>query len=222
MPMKFAKRAARHKAYAYCGSTTMTPSPPPPSCRKKTKKKRSRIASLMKITRRVFTFLLVWCAPLVLFSSAQSPRKSAAKGQYLVYVGTYTTKTESKGIYAFQFDAATGEMTAPALAAESPDPSFVAVHPDGKYLYAVNEAGKNSMVSAFAIDEASGKLTLLNQLPALGKDPCYISFDKAGKYVLVANYTSGNIVVFPILPGGKLGEHTALVQVSGATGPNKE
>jgi 6-phosphogluconolactonase len=86
----------------------------------------------------------------------------------------------------------------------------------------VNEAGNSSMVSAFALDQQSGKLTLLNQLPALGKDPCYISFDKTGKYVLVANYTSGNVVVFPLLPDGRLGEHTALVTDSGATGPNKE
>ena len=176
----------------------------------------------MKITRRVFAFLLVLYAPLLLFSSSEASRKSAAKSQYLAYVGTYTTKTESKGIYSFQLDATTGKMTAPVLAAESPDPSFVAVHPDGKYLYAVNEAGKNSMVSAFAIDASSGKLTLLNQLPALGEDPCYISFDRAGKFVLIANYSSGNVAVFPILPDGKLGEHTAVVQDSGALGPNKE
>jgi len=176
----------------------------------------------MKITRRVFAFLLVLCAPLVFFSSAQSSKKSAAKGQYLVYIGTYTTKTESKGIYSFQFDLATGRMTAPELVAESPDPSFVAVHPDGKYLYAVNEAGKNSMVSAFALDAASGKLTLLNQMPALGEDPCYISFDRSGKFVLIANYSSGNFAVFPILSDGRLGEHTAVVQDSGPLGPNKE
>jgi 6-phosphogluconolactonase len=176
----------------------------------------------MKITRRVFAFLLVLCAPLVLLSSAQSSRKSAAKGRYLVYVGTYTTKTESKGIYSFQFDAATGKMTPTQLVAESPDPSFVAVHPNGKYLYAVNETGKNSMVSAFAIDEASGKLTLLNQLPALGEDPCYISFDRTGKFVFVANYTSGNVVVFPVGADGKLGNATANVHDEGALGPNKE
>jgi 6-phosphogluconolactonase len=176
----------------------------------------------MKITRRVFAFLLVLCAPLLLFSSAPAVKKDAAKGQYFVYVGTYTTKTESKGIYSFQFDAATGKMTAPELAAESPDPSFVAVHPDGKYLYAVNEAGKNSMVSAFALDVATGKLALLNQLPALGADPCYISFDRSGKFVLIANYSSGNVAVFPILPDGKLGEHTAVVEDSGALGPNRE
>jgi 6-phosphogluconolactonase len=176
----------------------------------------------MKITRRVLALLLVFCAPLGLFSSAQTSKKSAAKGKYLVYVGTYTTKTESKGIYSFQFDAATGKMTAPQLAAESPDPSFVAVHPNGKYLYAVNEAGKNSMVSAFTLDAASGKLTLLNQLPALGEDPCYISFDRTGKYVFVANYTSGNVVVFPIADDGKLGSATANVHDEGKLGPNKE
>jgi len=176
----------------------------------------------MKITRRVFAFLLVLCAPLVLFSSAQTSKKSAAKGQYLVYVGTYTTKTDSKGIYSFQFDAATGKMTALRLAAESPDPSFVAVHPNGKYLYAVNEAGKNSMVSAFALDAQTGKLALLNQLPALGEDPCYISFDRTGKYVFVANYTSGNVVVFPIGADGKLGTATANVHDEGKLGPNKE
>ncbi len=176
----------------------------------------------MEITRRVFAFLLVLCAPLVLFSSAESPRKSAAKGQYLAYVGTYTTKTSSKGIYAFRFDVATGQLTAIGVAAETPDPSWVAVHPNGKYAYAANEAGKASTVSAFAVDAKSGRLTLLNQMPALGEDPCHLSFDKTGKYLLVANYSSGTIAVFPILADGRLGEHTALVKDQGATGPNKE
>ncbi len=176
----------------------------------------------MKITRRLFAFLLLTAAPLILFSSAQPPQKPAAHGQYLTYIGTYTTKTNSKGIYAMRFDAANGKLSAIGLAAESIDPSFLAVHPNGKHLYAVNEAGKNSTVSAFALAPATGKLKLLNQLPALGEDPCYISFDRTSKYVLVANYTSGNIAVFPILPDGRLGEHTALVQHSGALGPNKE
>src|SRR5438445_7146921 len=176
----------------------------------------------MKITRRVFAFFLVLCAPLALFSSAQSSEKSVARGQYLVYVGTYTTKTESKGIYAYEFDSATGKLTPKGVAAETPDPSWVAVHPSGKFLYAANEAGKASTVSAFAIDAKNGKLTILNQLPSLGEDPCYLSFDKTGKYVLVANYSSGTIAVFPILADGRLGEHTALAKDQGPTGPNKE
>ncbi len=179
-----------------------------------------RILILMKITRRLFAFALL-LAPLV-FSFAGPAAKPAANHKYLVFVGTYTTKTESKGIYSFDFDADTGKLTPKGVAAETPDPSWVAVHPSGKYLYAANEAGKSSAVSAFAIDAKSGKLTLLNQLPALAEDPCYISFDKTAKYVLVANYTSGNIVVFPILPDGKIGEHTAIVQDAGAAGQNKE
>ncbi len=176
----------------------------------------------MKITRRIFAFLVVLFAPLIPFSSAQTSQKAAPRGHYLAYVGTYTAKTNSKGIYVFRFDAATGQLSAGGVAAETPDPSWVAVHPSGQYLYAANEAGKASTVSAFAIDKKSGKLELLNQLPSLGEDPCYLSFDKTGKYAFVANYTSGTIAVFPILTDGRLGEHTALVKDQGATGPNKE
>ncbi len=169
----------------------------------------------------MFAFFLLIVS--LLFSSASgSADKPAAHRKYLVFVGTYTTKTNSKGIYGFRFDTATGQLSAIGVAAETRDPSWVAVHPNGKFLYAANEAGKASTVSAFAIDRKSGQLTLLNQLPALGEDPCYLSFDKTGKYVLVANYSSGTIAVFPILAEGRLGEHTALVKDQGAAGPNKE
>src|SRR5438445_7700667 len=176
----------------------------------------------MKNMRRTLAVMLVLSAQLFLFSSAQISSKAAASSQYLAYVGTYTTKTNSKGMYVFRFDATTGKLSAIGIAAETRDPSWVAVHPNGKFLYAANEAGKSSTVSAFAIDAKSGKLTLLNQLPALGEDPCYLSFDKTGKYVFVANYSSGNVVVFPILADGRLGEHTAMLKDQGATGPNKE
>jgi 6-phosphogluconolactonase len=175
----------------------------------------------MKITRRIFAFSLL-IAPLVFSAIGGSAPKAAASHKYLAYVGTYTTKTESKGIYAFEFDAGTGKLTPRGVAAETPDPSWVATHPRGKFLYAANEAGKASTVSAFAVDAKNAKLTLLNQLPSLGEDPCYLSFDKTGKYLLVANYTSGTIAVFPILADGRLGEHTALLKNTGALGPSKE
>jgi 6-phosphogluconolactonase len=176
----------------------------------------------MKITSRIFA-LLIFAVPVVLFSLAGSAAPPAASPRsYLVLVGTYTHKTESKGIYVFSYDTDTGKLTPRGVAAETPDPSFVAIHPNGKYAYAVNETGKQSTVSAFALDPQAGKLTLLNQLPALGEDPCYISFDKTGKFALIANYTSGNVAVFPILPDGKLGEHTAALKNSGTLGPNKE
>ena len=176
----------------------------------------------MKITRRVFAILIVLCAPLALFSLAQDLNKAAAKSQYLAFVGTYTTKTASKGIYAFRYDANSGKLTPVGVAAETQDPSWVAIDPSGKFLYAVNEAGKDSSVRSFAVDGQSGKLTLLTQLYALGEDPCYISIDKKGWYVLIANYTSGNIAVFPLQAGGFIDEHLALVQDSGSLGPNKE
>jgi len=176
----------------------------------------------MKITPQASAFLVLLLAVAAAPLSAQTAEKSAAKKNYLVFAGTYTTKTASKGIYAFRYDAHSGRLTPIGVAAETPDPSWVAVHPSGKFLYAVNEAGKNSMVSAFALDAKSGKLTLLNQLPALGEDPCYLSFDKTGKFVLIANYSSGNVVVFPIAADGKLGAATANVRDQGMLGPNKE
>jgi 6-phosphogluconolactonase len=176
----------------------------------------------MKITRRFFALLIALVAPLILFSSARMSDGPVTTRQYIAYVGTYTTKTQSKGIYAFRYDANSGKLTPLGVAAETPDPSWVVLHPSGKFLYTANEAGKSSMVSAFSVDAQSGKLTLLNQLPALGEDPCYISFDKTGKYVLVANYTSGNVVVFPVGADGKLGAPTANARDEGKLGPNKE
>jgi 6-phosphogluconolactonase len=175
----------------------------------------------MKMTRRIFAFSLL-IASLIFSVAAQSTDTQAANHKYLVFVGTYTTKTESKGIYAYEFDSDTGRLTPKGVAAETPDPSWVAVHSSDKFLYAANEAGKKSMVSAFSVDAKSGKLTLLNQMPSLGEDPCYLSFDKTGKYVLVANYSSGTVAVFPILADGRLGEHTAMAKDQGATGPDKE
>ena len=176
----------------------------------------------MRISKRTFLIPSLLATFVLLITLGRIEAKPAAAKSYLVYVGTYTTKTASKGIYAFRYDASSGKLTPIGVAAGTQDPSWVAVHPNGKFLYAVNEAGKNSMVSAFSLEASNGRLTLLNQLPALGEDPCYISFDRTGKYVLVANYTSGNVVVFPIAADGKLGAATANVRDEGQLGPNKE
>ena len=175
----------------------------------------------MNISRRAFAFL--FSATSVALLSASIVLGQSGKGHtYLVFVGTYTHETNSKGIYAYEFDAATGKLTPRGLAAETPDPSWLVIHPNGKWVYAANESGKQSTISAFSVDAKSARLTLLNQLSALGEDPCYLSFDKTGKYLFAANYTSGNVVVFPVLPDGKLGRHTSAVQNAGALGPNKE
>lgn len=156
---------------------------------------------------------------------AGSP-KASVKAQFLVYVGTYTSKTSSKGIYAYRFDAEKGQVTPIGVAAESADPSFLAVHPSGKYLYAVNEignfqGGNTGAVSAFAIDRKTGALKLLNQVSSRGAGPCHISLDKTGNYVLVANYDSGSVASFPVRDDGSLGPTSGFVQHSGS-GPNKE
>jgi 6-phosphogluconolactonase (cycloisomerase 2 family) len=116
-------------------------------------------------------------------------------GGYLFYVGTYTEEgSKSKGIYAYRYDATTSEITPLGLAAETTNPSWVTLHPNGRFLYAVNGVGNykgpnSGGVSAFSVDHATGKLTFLNEVASHGADPCYIIVDKAGKYVLVANYT---------------------------------
>jgi 6-phosphogluconolactonase len=153
--------------------------------------------------------------------------KAADKGPfYLAYVGTYTTKQQSKGIYAYNFNPATGEFTSIGLVADTTDPSFVAVHPNGKYLYAVNEVGdfngqKSGAISSFEIDRKSGKLKLLNQVSTHGAGPCYVSLDKDGRFVLVANYDGGSVATFEIEPDGSLSLAKGFVQHSGS-GADKE
>ncbi len=175
----------------------------------------------MNKLRRFCSLFISLTAPLALLAVRSGAPASPTKA-YRAYVGTYTAKTNSKGIYEFDFDSTTGKMSAVQVAGKAKDPSWMAVHPNGKFLYSVNETGKASAVSAFAIEPKSGRLALLNQIPALGEDPCHLSFDKTGKFLFVANYTSGNVAVFPILADGKLGERTALQQDRGELGPNKE
>lgn len=180
----------------------------------------------MKIAQRFGALLLICCAPLFWLSGAQTAEKPASSGQYIAFVGTYTSKTSSKGIYAYRFDANKGQLTPIGVSAEAVDPSFLAVHPNGKYLYAVNEIGNfngevSGAVSAFAIDAKNGGLKLLNQVPTRGAGPCYVSLDKSGSFVLVANYDSGSIASFPVRGDGSLGTASGFVQHSG-TGPDKE
>jgi 6-phosphogluconolactonase len=170
----------------------------------------------MKITRRSLLVLtLLFSSALAPLAAKDSPKK------YLLYVGTYTEK-DSKGIYAFRFDATSGDLTPAGLAAETINPSFLAVDPNHRFLYAVNEVPKyqgavSGAVSAFAIDPLSGKLTLLNEVPSRGADPCYVSLDQTGKYVLVANYTGGSAAVFPVSQDGRLGESSAFLQFVGSS-----
>src|ERR1700731_3001598 len=178
----------------------------------------------MKMTRRFFALLLIIAAPLLL-SLASTSSDNLKPSQYLAFIGTYTSKTESKGIYSFHFDSSTGGLTSVAVAATTQDPSFLTVATNEKSLYAVNELSefdgkKSGAVTSYSLDPKSGKLTQLNQVRSGGADPCYISFDQTGKYLLVANYTGGSVATFPVAPDGRVGSASAFVQHTGS-GPNK-
>ena len=141
--------------------------------------------------------------------------------QTLVYLGTYTG-AKSQGIYAARFDSQTGGLTTPELAAEAVNPTFLAVHPNRRFLYAVQEVatatGQSSpAVSAYAIDLATGRLTWLNTQSSGGAGPCHLVVDQSGQNVLVANYGGGSLAVLPISADGRLGPATACVQHSGAS-----
>lgn len=142
----------------------------------------------------------------------------------IVYIGAYTNVPNSKGINAFRFDAATGNLAPLGLMSETVSPSFLALAPNGKFLYAVNEtdtfSGKpGGAVSSFSLDRATGKLTFLNQVASQGAAPCHIVIDPTGKAAIVANYNGGNFSSFPILPDGKLADAASVMQDTG-TGPN--
>jgi 6-phosphogluconolactonase len=176
----------------------------------------------MRRTRRVFITLFAWLLGASLIAvSAGGADKASAQGNYLVYVGTYTDG-ESKGIYAYRFDARSGQATPLGLVATTKNPSFLAIHPNHRFLYAVNEVGdfegkSSGAVSAFAINPETGQLALVNEVASRGADPCYVSLDNMGKYVMVANYTGGSVAVFPVREDGGLGAASSFVQHTGSS-----
>jgi 6-phosphogluconolactonase len=144
--------------------------------------------------------------------------------KWWVYVGTYTGKgkKDSKGIYRFDLDPATGKLTPRGLAGAADQPSFLALHPNGRFLYAVGEFSdfrnkKSGAISAFAIDRKTGKLTPLNQKPSGGPGPCHLVVDARGKHVLAANYTGGSACALEIKADGRLGKPTAFKQHRGSS-----
>ena len=143
----------------------------------------------------------------------------------LLYVGTYTEGTRSEGIYLIRMDRRSGQLRRVGSVAAGPNPSFLAIHPNGCLLYAVNELEQyngrpTGAVSAFAIARPAGALTRLNQQPSQGGAPCYVSVEASGRALLVANYTGGSVALLPIDPDGALAP-AHVVQHTGK-GPNVE
>ena len=150
---------------------------------------------------------------------------AASAESVFVYFGTYTNAL-SRGIYVSRLDSATGKLSAPELAAAIPNPNFVNLSPNGKYLYSANSAAQpkgNGVVSAFAIDKTSGRLTLLNQKEAGAADPCHVSVDATGQTLLVANYDNGSLKSIPIRADGSLGDGGAyFLTVGRSANPNRQ
>lgn len=173
------------------------------------------------MTRSSLSILLAaWPLAVLCGACLHDAQKPSSKDEYLVYFGTYT-RSASKGIYVSRFSASTGKLTPPELAAETVNASFLAIHPNGRFLYAANETGsfqgqRAGYVSAFAIDRTTGKLTLLNQVSSRGAEPAHVTVDRSGRNVLVANYGGGSVAVLPVKGDGSLAEASAFVQHTGS------
>ncbi|MBI2814152.1 MAG: lactonase family protein [Opitutae bacterium] len=145
----------------------------------------------------------------------------------LIFIGTYTPKDgASRGIYAVRLDPATGAFSAPTLAAETPNPAFLAWHRSIPVLYALGEGpgpdGKTSGGAvAFAYDPVSGRLSLLNARGAGGGNTTHLVADATGKMLVTVSYSGGQVAAFPLGPDGRLGKRTAFITHAGPLGPNK-
>jgi 6-phosphogluconolactonase len=145
----------------------------------------------------------------------------APAGDLLVYVGTYTQHS-GKGIYAWKFQPSGPRLTPLGLSADTSNPSFLIVHPNHRYLYAVNEDNQfqgrpSGAVSAYAIDPANGRLTLLSQVATRSPGPCHLALDKTNRWLFTANYAGGSITEFPVGKDGSLGENSAFIQHRGSS-----
>jgi len=162
-----------------------------------------------------FRWVLALLAGLLTLLAAPAPASAPAKTNYLVYVGTYTGKG-SDGVYAWRFDAASGQFFNAGLMGATSNPSFLALHPNGKFLYAVNEDTKGT-VTSFSLDAATAKLTKLNQVPSGGADPCHLAVDKTGHVLIVANYTSGTVSSLVLNADGSIGRSVSSLMHNGGS-----
>jgi 6-phosphogluconolactonase len=152
-------------------------------------------------------------------SAADGP--AAGKGRMLVYIGSYSP-AEQEGIHCLELNMTTGKLTKLSGTRGVKNPSFLAIHPNKRYLYAVSEVddtgGKpTGAVSAFAIDAKSGALKPLNWQSSGGGGPCHLTVDRRGRAVLVANYGGGSVESIPIGKGGRLNKPASFIQHKGSS-----
>jgi 6-phosphogluconolactonase len=157
----------------------------------------------------------------------------AGSGAVYIYVGTYTrslphVQAKAEGIYVYRMDAEGGDWKHVQTVPDVPNPSYLALHPSRRYLYAVNEVGdldgeKGGAVSAFAVDGATGRLTYLNRRSTHGEDPCHLTVEPSGQLVLAANYTGGSVAAFRIQGDGSISPSTDFHQhVGKSVNPDRQ
>jgi len=159
-------------------------------------------------------------------SNSRAPRGETKLDGDLLYVGTYTEAGRTDGVHLLRMDRNSGKLDRIASVDAGPNPSFLAVHPNGSVLYAVNEIEKynnksSGAVGAFAIARDTCALKRLNQQASEGSAPCYVSVDRSGRAVMVANYYGGSVALLPIQADGSLAPATQVLQHTGS-GPNTE
>lgn len=165
----------------------------------------------MKV-QKVLSVLLISTAMIVTAFSVHKKVKVSADNPVYVFIGTYTQKEphvdgKAEGFYIYEMNLTSGELTHFATSPFLINPSYLAVSPEGKYVYAVNETGEGK-ISAYKVDKEKKQIELINSVSSQGNSPCYISFDKTGKFIMVANYGSGTVALYPVNNDGSLAEAT--------------
>lgn len=176
--------------------------------------------------RRFVTSLSALALARTAFSVAANAEPIEHNGRYFAYAGTYTSAADGsahgEGIYMFEVNAYTGDLGQPRLAAKTPNPSWISIHPSKRFLYALNEMtghdGYRSSVTAFALSPESGRLTELNSVSSQGSGPAHMSLDAHGRFAFVANYEGGTIAVLPIAADGSLGKAVDVHRDTGDVG----
>jgi 6-phosphogluconolactonase len=153
--------------------------------------------------------------------SAAPVRGEDVAGELWVYIGS-AAGDRNPGVYVSRLDLKTGALSRADLVGQAKHPSFLAIHPNQKFLYAISEVtdadGKPAGgVSAFALDRKTGKLNLLNQQSSRGAGPCHINIDKSGRTALVANYSGGSVTALPIAADGTLKPASSVIRHEGAS-----
>ncbi|WP_082927585.1 lactonase family protein [Paenibacillus oryzisoli] len=159
--------------------------------------------------------------------NASASASANENAQTYVYVGSYTDEQHPVGISLYRFNRQNGELTLVETYSDLPNASFIAVNKEKTVLYAVSETDSyegrfGGSAAAYAIEVGTGRLSKINQQPADGSAPCYISLDATGRMVYVANYLSGDVTVFPIEAGDGLGERSQLIKHEGELGPQAD